>query len=349
MQTRLHGSDRDPQRCCHVGQRHPKEVVQDDDRSPLVETPKHHVEQLTVGDDRRCRRSPGRGSASVRPRSDAAGVVASVDARIDGQVDGARHRTDPDRESGQIPPGSDERLLDRVAREFVVPEDQPRRLRRAAGWLRRRARRRRHDRLASLVRRARAGPRLPLGCGTTVWCARMVRRRGALCRRDFGSGRSLPAERPCREGDRREPPGGEDCRGREGVARRPSAIPKPWASAAPGNQPARVASGAGSRDRQPRRRAAGSPRNRPLATARVASAPQGAGEQQAETGERQRPEQGGDRDGRRRSRERASRAPAATAINHGRPGRPHTTTAPILAASRPARPSGDPPSRFRTP
>ena len=55
----------------HLGQRHPQEVVQDDDRAPLgIEVAERVVEQLAVGDrGRRRRRWTGRGSGSARPRS----------------------------------------------------------------------------------------------------------------------------------------------------------------------------------------------------------------------------------------------------------------------------------------
>ena len=64
----------------------------------------------------------------------------------------------------QVAPGPDERLLDRVARELRVPKDE------ASGRVQPREgrvdelRRRRHDRPASRVRRALAGPRSPRLC-----------------------------------------------------------------------------------------------------------------------------------------------------------------------------------------
>ena len=84
-----------------------------------------------------------------------------VEAGVDGQP--VEPGVEPVRvaKPGQVPPGPDQRLLDRVARELRVPEDeagcrvQPRERR-----VDERARRR-HDRPASPVRRGLAGPRSP--------------------------------------------------------------------------------------------------------------------------------------------------------------------------------------------
>ena len=129
MEARLGGPQRDAQGGRHLGQRHPQEVVQDDDRAPLrIEVLERLVEQLAVGDRRtRCRRRPGRrsGSSSTsigrRRRRRMMSMQAWTTSSAQPGVEPCRGRAS----AGQVPPGADESILDRVARELRVPEDQP--------------------------------------------------------------------------------------------------------------------------------------------------------------------------------------------------------------------------------
>ena len=65
MQPRLDRADRDAQGRRDLGQRHPQEVVQDDDRSrPLVEVAEHLVDLVPIGERAgHVGRWPARGSA----------------------------------------------------------------------------------------------------------------------------------------------------------------------------------------------------------------------------------------------------------------------------------------------
>ena len=111
----------------HVGQRHPQEIVQGDDRTmSRVEAPECQVHQLAVGEV----------AGVVGRRGSVDGVELDFDrtpSPAPGEVEAGVHgkAMEPGIEPlrvakpGQVSPGSNERLLDRVARELRVPEDEP--------------------------------------------------------------------------------------------------------------------------------------------------------------------------------------------------------------------------------
>ena len=128
MQARLRGPERDAQGCRHVGQRHAHEVVQDDDGPPLgVEAPQRVIEQLP---DRRWRwlmsavDGPWMGESSTSTARRRRRRVMSIQewttrlAKPGIEAIGIA-------KTGQVAPGADETLLDRVACELRVAEDQP--------------------------------------------------------------------------------------------------------------------------------------------------------------------------------------------------------------------------------
>ena len=122
----LGGPDRDPEGRGHVGQRHPEVVVQDDDRALLgSEPPERQVEQVAIGDERRHvgdRRSVERQQLDL-DRSPPA-TSQDVDAGADDEAAEPGFEAIRIAKRREVPPGSDEALLDRVSRELVVPEDQ---------------------------------------------------------------------------------------------------------------------------------------------------------------------------------------------------------------------------------
>ena len=126
MQPRLDRPDRDAEGRRDLGQRHPQEVVQDDDRATaLVQVAKHPVDLVAIGERaghvRRERRVDGRQLDLDRPPSPAAGLV---DAGIDGESIQPGIEPVGIPQLREVPPGSDQPLLDRVACELGVAEDE---------------------------------------------------------------------------------------------------------------------------------------------------------------------------------------------------------------------------------
>ena len=160
-----------PELGCDVGQRHPEVVVQDDDGPPLrLEPLKGGIEELSVGVRVRWRppskgASTGESSTSMHPPPPATG---EVQAGMHGKRWSQASNLSGSRNRGQVPPGTDEGVLDRVSRELAVPEDQPSGRVQPRDGPRGRAPRRRHDRLPVLARRDLAGPRSPSGIGTAL-------------------------------------------------------------------------------------------------------------------------------------------------------------------------------------
>jgi hypothetical protein len=126
MEPRLDRADRDPKGRRDVGQRHPQEVVQDNDRAlSFVEVPKHPFDDIAIGE------SAGRvgdGRVMVKRDLDFDRTPSPAPRLIQAGVD--RESMEPGVEPigltqpGQIPPGSEECVLDSVACELRVPEDQ---------------------------------------------------------------------------------------------------------------------------------------------------------------------------------------------------------------------------------
>ena len=84
------------------------------------------VEKVAIRDHRPTESNDGRTVEVDDLHLDRAPNAApsDVEAGVDGQTGGARHRTGPGRAT-EVPPGPEEGLLDRVSREFGVPEDEP--------------------------------------------------------------------------------------------------------------------------------------------------------------------------------------------------------------------------------
>ena len=122
----LGGPDRDPECRGHVGQRHPEVVVQDDDRALVGrQAPERPVDQVAVGDDGRdVGREWVRRAATARPRSAGGRVVAGCRCRSGRRAPGPGFEAIGVAERRQIAPRPQETVLDRVSREFMVPEDQ---------------------------------------------------------------------------------------------------------------------------------------------------------------------------------------------------------------------------------
>ena len=126
MQPRLDRPDRDAEGRRDLGQRQPQEVVQDDDRATaLVEVPEHSIDLVPIGE---CaghvghdRRVDGRELDLDGAPSPAAGLV---DAGIDGEAIQPGIEPVGISKLREVPPGPDQPLLDRVACELGVPEDE---------------------------------------------------------------------------------------------------------------------------------------------------------------------------------------------------------------------------------
>ena len=126
MQPRLDGSDRDVEGHCDVGQRHPDVVVKDDDGPALlIQLAKNVVDQLPVGVLRGAVRH---GRRVKRRELDLYHAPMPLPDLIQAGING--ESVEPGVEPvgisklPEIPPGSDQPLLDRVACELRVPEDE---------------------------------------------------------------------------------------------------------------------------------------------------------------------------------------------------------------------------------
>ena len=126
MEPGLRRPERDPELRGDLGQRHPNEVVENDDGAPFgLEPAERLVEKLPLGHVRwhvaavrfEERRELDLVHATATPARD-------VETRVNGQA--MEPGIEPVRvaQPGQVPPGSDEGVLDRVSRELAVPEDQ---------------------------------------------------------------------------------------------------------------------------------------------------------------------------------------------------------------------------------
>jgi len=127
METRLGGPQWDAEGCRYLGQRHPQEVVQDDDRAPVrIEVLERLVQQLAVGDDGR---HVGHSRTVDRCQLDldrsAPPSTRDIDAGMDDELAQPGVELVGVAKRRQVPPCADESILDRVSRELRVPEDQP--------------------------------------------------------------------------------------------------------------------------------------------------------------------------------------------------------------------------------
>ena len=127
MQPGLRRPERDPERLGRLRQRQAQEVVEDDDRALVgLEAPERPLDLVAIDDEGIgvADGNVGHGSqldldhpAAAPPQDAEAGTNGDA---VDPGVERVRVA-----QPGQVPPGPDERLLDRVARELRVVEDQP--------------------------------------------------------------------------------------------------------------------------------------------------------------------------------------------------------------------------------
>lgn len=128
MEPRLRGAQRDTEDARRLGQRHPQEVVQDDNGSPgWIEPPEGIVDELSIDDVRRgvrigdlwpVKRFQLDLDRSSLPATE--GVDAGTDKEaVEPAVEGIQLA-----QSGQASPGPNERFLDRVAGKLSIAEDQ---------------------------------------------------------------------------------------------------------------------------------------------------------------------------------------------------------------------------------
>jgi hypothetical protein len=126
MEPGLRGPERDPQLRGDLGQRHPDEVMENDDGAPLgLEPAESLVEKLPFGHVRGHVAAEGFGHGRQLDLVDATATPScEVEARVGCQS--VEPGVEPIRvaQPGQVPPGSDEGILDRVSRELAVPEDE---------------------------------------------------------------------------------------------------------------------------------------------------------------------------------------------------------------------------------
>ena len=114
------------QRRRHVGQRHVEQVMHRNDRSvPGIEAQQRRVHELAVGQRGRVIGRRGRIERTQldfhRPPTTA---PRQVETRVDGEL--AKPGIEAVRvpQTGQVPPSSDEGVLDRIAGELRIPEDE---------------------------------------------------------------------------------------------------------------------------------------------------------------------------------------------------------------------------------
>jgi hypothetical protein len=126
MEPGLRRPERDPQLRGDLGQRHPDEVMKDDDGAPFgLEPAEGFVKKLPLGDVRRQVAAEWFGEGRELDLLDTASPPASnVEARVGCQAIEPGVETIRVAQPGQIAPGSDEGVLDRVSRELAVPEDE---------------------------------------------------------------------------------------------------------------------------------------------------------------------------------------------------------------------------------
>ena len=126
MEPGLRGPERDPQLRGDLGQRHPNEVMEHHDGAPLgLEPAEGFIEKLSLGHVRGHVAAEGFEEGRQLDLVHAAAAPArEIEARMDGQA--VEPGVEPVRvaQPGQIAPGSDEGILDRVSRELAVPEDE---------------------------------------------------------------------------------------------------------------------------------------------------------------------------------------------------------------------------------
>ena len=126
MEPGLRGPERDPQLRGDLGQRHPNEVMEHHDGSPLgLEPAEGFIEKLSLGHVRGHVAAEGFEEGRQLDLVHATATPArEIEARMDGQAVEPGVEAVRVAQPGQIAPGSNEGILDRVSRELAVPEDE---------------------------------------------------------------------------------------------------------------------------------------------------------------------------------------------------------------------------------
>jgi len=127
MEAGLDRPDGDAERCCRLRQRQREEEAKDDHGTLLgLELGQRMIEEVAIRERRR-RVADGRmvEGGELHLDDPAASAPHLVEAGIHGES--VEPGPEPVRvaQPGQVPPGSDHRILDGVARELRVPEDEP--------------------------------------------------------------------------------------------------------------------------------------------------------------------------------------------------------------------------------
>ena len=126
MEPRLDRPDGDAQCCRDLGQWHPQEVVQDDDRAlAFCQVCEHPIDKIAIG-QRPGDVRHGRGVDGRELDLDRASSLATslVEAGIDSQSMQPGIEAVGVPKAREVPPGSDQPILDRVACKLGVPEDE---------------------------------------------------------------------------------------------------------------------------------------------------------------------------------------------------------------------------------
>ena len=126
MESRLDRAHRDAQGRRDLGQRHPKEVMQDDDRTAVgVEVPHRGVHDLPVGEGQsRIEGHRGVDRLELDLDDSPASSPGEIEAGIDGETMEPGVEPIGVTQPRQVAPGSDQCLLDRVAGQLRIPEDE---------------------------------------------------------------------------------------------------------------------------------------------------------------------------------------------------------------------------------
>jgi hypothetical protein len=126
MQARLDRADRETERGRDLRDRHAEEVMQNDDRTPLfIEPPHDGIDEDAVGDGVGWIRRRGREEWKDLDLDRAPSTAASkVETGVDGQAMEPGVEPFGLAEAPKVSPSSYEGILDRVARELRVPEDE---------------------------------------------------------------------------------------------------------------------------------------------------------------------------------------------------------------------------------
>ena len=127
MEAGLDRPDGDAERCCRLRQRKCEEEAKDDHSTLLgLELRERMIEKVAIRDHRR---GVGDGRMVEGCELHLDDAAASPSGLVEAGIHGESVEPGPEpvrvAQPGQVPPGSDHRILDGVARELRVPEDEP--------------------------------------------------------------------------------------------------------------------------------------------------------------------------------------------------------------------------------